>query len=177
MSVMKSMLICYVPLLVVLLTVTAYEIRTFVVPDTAIVVGLIGGLIASRYGGLNPWWSHWAAVLCCPLMLYAASVVWEKTTGMVMIGMGLVKLSAVVGAFVGLPAGLAASTLFVLATVALYFVIKAGGPSLTHGTPLILGAVVLAILIQSLVLQAWHPDNKASHLPEDTARTLADPQQ
>ena len=98
----EILLIVHVPLLVLLLLLIAIEIRTDIIPDTAIVLGTGGGLALTYFFGSQPWWSYWAGAVGGFAAVFTIIHLMFIKTGRQWIGLGLVKLFAVAGACIGL---------------------------------------------------------------------------
>ncbi|GEM_PF-4466960 len=137
----------HLPLLVLLAGVTLFEIRTFMVPDTAIVVGTVAGLTLSYLYGSGPWYPYWIAMLAAPLLLFSVGRIYEKRSGEMFIGFGLLKLFLVTGAFLGLPLQGLVLLFFLIAIAVMMLAEKRGLVECIHGTPLVTIAVVVALCL------------------------------
>ncbi|HEU4889481.1 MAG TPA: prepilin peptidase [Thermoanaerobaculia bacterium] len=140
------------PLLLLLLGVSAYEIRTGLIKDVVTLPGLLYMLVVRALIGPDAWFKY----LLAALLLVVGFVLLSSVPRLFgrdddWIGFGAVKLLGVVGAAVGLSGALWVALGFIAGVAVAMLVTRAVGLDFVPSSPII-GLVVVALLLLRVIL-------------------------
>jgi prepilin signal peptidase PulO-like enzyme (type II secretory pathway) len=112
----------YLPLFALLLVAVAYEIRTDLILDVLTLPAILYMVVARALVGPSPWFTYAGAALVSAVALWFMGVKLPEWLGRPeMVGMGAVKLMAVVSAAVGFGTAMGVVAIFVVLATAIAF--------------------------------------------------------
>lgn len=139
----KENIALFGPLIVLLIVTAAIEIRTGLIRNVVVLPGAVYFVSAGILFGRKPWWHYPAGLVAVLSILYFAATFYYDLTGDVIVGGGCIKLSAAVGAALGISLGIKFAALVLLEIFAVFF-----AQSEVPSSPIILANVLLLLAYQ-----------------------------
>ena len=109
----KELLFINLPLVILLIGVIVYEIRTGLILDLVVLPAALFFLVGSIVFGSRPWWHYPLGMVSLLLIMVLFAMVLESLFGVPMVGGGSIKLLAATGAALGLIFSLEVVGLFI----------------------------------------------------------------